>query len=90
MFSHIISLWRFSGRSRAAYSTVKGWIWPNFEPIREFIGGLVACNNEEDPIKDEGARVVTKLFIDFIDVQGQVTPKSEKESCRHFNSSKLC
>ena len=26
---------------------------------------LVACQNEEDPIKIEGARVVTTLFIDF-------------------------
>ena len=26
---------------------------------------LVACKNEEDPIKNEGARVVTTLFINF-------------------------
>ena len=26
---------------------------------------LVACKNEEDPIKNEGSRVVTTLFIDF-------------------------
>ena len=26
---------------------------------------LVACKNEEDPVKNEGARVVTTLFIDF-------------------------
>ena len=36
----------------------------------------VACKNDEDPIKNEGARVVTTLFIDFSDAQGQVTPKS--------------
>ena len=29
------------------------------------MGLLVACKNEEDPIKDEGARVVTTLFINF-------------------------
>ena len=40
-------------------------ILPNFEPIRDFMGILVACKNEEDPIKNEGARVVTTLFIDF-------------------------
>ena len=28
---------------------------------------LVACKNEEDPIKNEGARVVTTLFIYFLD-----------------------
>ena len=29
------------------------------------MGLLVACKNEEDPIKNEGARVVTTLFINF-------------------------
>ena len=41
------------------------------------MGVLVVCKNEEDPIKNEGARVVTTLFIDFSDAQGQLTPKSE-------------
>ena len=36
------------------------------------MGFLVACKNEEDPIKNEGARVVTTLFIDFSDTQGQI------------------
>ena len=40
------------------------------------MGLLVACKNEEDPIKNEGARVVTTLFIIFSDAQGQLTPKS--------------
>ena len=52
------------------------------------MGLLVACKNEEDPIKDEGARVVTKLFINFSDPQGQLTPKSVMESCGNSNSSK--
>ena len=43
------------------------------------MGVLVACNNEEDPIKNEGTRVVTTLFINFSDAQGQLSPKSEKE-----------
>ena len=29
------------------------------------MGFLVASKNGEDPMKDEGARVVTTLFIDF-------------------------
>ena len=41
---------------------------------------LVPCMNEEDPIENEGARVVTTLFIDFSDAQGQLTPKSVIES----------
>ena len=48
------------------------------------MGVLVACKNEEDPIKNEGARVVTTLFIDFLHAQGQLTPKSVMESCRIF------
>ena len=50
---------------------------------------LVACKNEEDPIKNEGARVVTTLFINFSDPQGQLTPKSDMESCPNSNSSEL-
>ena len=53
------------------------------------MGKLVACENEEDPIKNEGARVVTTLFINFSDAQGQLTPKSVMESCRNSYSSKL-
>ena len=44
---------------------------------------LFTCKNEEDPIKNEGARVVTTLFIDFSDAQGQLTPKSVMESCQN-------
>ena len=53
------------------------------------MGVLVACKSEEDAIKNEGDRVVTTLFIDFSDAQGQLTPRSEKESCQNSNSSKL-
>ena len=53
------------------------------------MGLLVACKNEEDPIKNEGARVVTTLLINFSDAQGQLTPKSVMESCRNSNSSEL-
>ena len=53
------------------------------------MGVLVACKNEENSIKNEGARVVTTLFIDFSDAQGQLTPKSVTESCRNSNPSKL-
>ena len=52
------------------------------------MGVLVACKNEEDPIKNEGARVVTTLFIDFSHAQGQLTAKSVMEFCRNSNPSK--
>ena len=53
------------------------------------MGFLVACKNEEDPIKNEGARVVTTLFINFSDAQGQLTPISVMKSCQNSNSSEL-
>ena len=52
------------------------------------MGLLVACKNEENPIKNEGARVVT-TFINFSDAQGQLTPNSVMESCRNSNSCEL-
>ena len=45
--------------------------------------------NEEDPIKNEGARVLPRLNIVFSEAQGQLTPKSAVEFCRNSNSSKL-
>ena len=53
------------------------------------MGLLVACKNEEDPIKNEGARVVTTLFINYSTAQGQLTPKSVMETCRNSNSCEL-
>ena len=50
---------------------------------------LVTCKNEENPIKNEGARVLTSLLFDFSDAQGQLTPKSAVEFHRNSNSSKL-
>ena len=37
---------------------------------------LVTCKLEEDLTKNEGARVLTTLNIDFPDAQGQLTPQS--------------
>ena len=50
---------------------------------------LVTCNNEENPIKIEGARVFTTLYINFSDAQGQITPESVVVSGRISNSFKL-
>ena len=35
---------------------------------------LVTCKNGEDSIKNEGARVATRLHIDFSEAQGQIIP----------------
>ena len=50
---------------------------------------LVTCKYEEDPLKNEGARVLTRLYDVLSDAQGQITPKSAAEFCRNSNSSKL-
>ena len=40
---------------------------------------LVTCKSEEDPIKNEDARLLTSLYIDFSDAKGQLTPHSVVE-----------
>ena len=47
---------------RAANSEVPGQILPNFEPIQDIMVALITCKNKE-PIKNEGARVVTRLSL---------------------------
>ena len=44
---------------------------------------------EEDPIKNEGARVVTTLYSNFSDAQGQITLVLVSVSGRNLNSSKI-
>ena len=75
-FSSIVSLCGFFRHSTAANSTVHGRIRANFILVGNFIGVLVTCKNKEDPIKNEGARVLTTLYIAFSDAQGQLTPQS--------------
>ena len=85
----ILSLLEFFKRSRAANSAVLGRIWLKFELVRDIIDVLLTCKYEEDPIKNEGARVLTRLYDIFSNAQGQRTPKSAAEFCPNSNSSKL-
>ena len=50
---------------------------------------LLTCKNIEDPIKNEGARVFTTLYIDFIDAEGQITLELVVVSSQNWNSSQL-
>ena len=50
---------------------------------------LVTCNNEENPIKNERARVFTTLYSIFSDAQGQITLVLVVVSGRNLNSFKL-
>ena len=63
----------FSRRSRAANSAVHGPIRSNFALVQDYMVVLLSCKNEEDPIKTRGASVFTTLYINFSDVQGQIT-----------------
>ena len=56
---------------------------------RDFMDVLITCKYEEDPIKNEGARVVTTLYINISDAQGQITLVLVVVSGRNLNSSKL-
>ena len=49
---------------------------------------LLTCKNE-DPIKNEGAGVCTRLYFNFSDTQGQLTQQLVVESGRNSNSFKL-
>ena len=67
--------------SRATNSEDSGGILTKFEHIQAFIVVLVTCKNEDDPIKNEGARLLTRFSNDksmgiFSDAQGQLTPQS--------------
>ena len=50
---------------------------------------LLTCKNKEYPIKNEGARVFTTIYIDFSGAQGQITLMSVLVSGQNLNSSKL-
>ena len=73
MFFPLLVYGDFFKCSRAANSSVHSQIWPNFKLIRDFMVDLVTYKNEHDPIKNKGARVLTTLYIDFSDAQGQLT-----------------
>ena len=88
-FSHYKSMGIFSRRSRAANSAVLGPIWPNFKLVRDAVNVLITCKYEEDPIRNEGARVLTTLYINFSDAQGQITLVLVVVSGHNLNSSKL-
>ena len=70
-FSHYKSLGIFPDAQ--GQLTPRPWSdLPNFELVRDVMDVLVTCKYEEDPIKNEGARVDTTLYSNFSDAQGQI------------------
>ena len=57
-FSHYKSMGIFPD-AQGQLTAVLGPIWPNFELVRDAMDVFVICKYEEDPIKNEGARVDT-------------------------------
>ena len=53
---------QFFRRARADNSGVGVGIWPKFELIQALMHVLVTCKNEDDRIKNEGARVFTRYL----------------------------
>ena len=52
-------------KSMGIFSDVQGQltrIWLKFKLVRDIMVVLVSCKYEEDPIKTEGARVLTRFF----------------------------
>ena len=88
-FSHYKSMGIFPDAAKADHSPVLGPIWPNFQLVRDVMNVLFTCKYEEDPIKNEGARVVTTSYSNLSDAQGQITLVSVSVSGRNLNSSKL-
>ena len=84
-FSHCMSMGIFSD----AQGKLTPRIWPKFELIQAFMVVLLTCKNEEGPIKNESARVVTTLYINFSDALWQITPELAVGSGRNLNSLKL-
>ena len=55
----------FLGRSRPANTADLGRIWPKSSEILGF-------STLDDPIKNEGVKVATRLYIDFSNAQRQL------------------
>ena len=71
-FSNYKSMGIFPDTQGRGNTAVCDWIWPNLELIQALVVFLNICKNEEDPIKNEGARVATRLYVDFSDAQGRI------------------
>ena len=53
-----ITLYIYFSDAQGQITGVGGGVWPKSELIQAFMHFLVTCKNEDDSIKNEGARVV--------------------------------
>ena len=88
-FPHHKSMWIFpdaQGQLTLQSTVRSGQIYNSSKTL--WLSSLPA-KMKEDPIKNSGARVFTTLYINFSDVQGQLTLVLVVVSGRNSNSSKL-
>ena len=86
-------VWNFR-HSRANNSKMSGLIRPKIELDRAFMPVLVTSNFDNDLIKNEQASMETpfshcKSMGNFLDAQGQLTPKSVVRSSQYSNSFEI-
>ena len=75
-------------KSMGIFTDAQGQLTPQ-SLVRDVMDVLVTCKYEEDPIKNEGARVDTTLYSNFSDALGQITLVLVSVSGGNLNSSKL-
>ena len=70
----------FFKRSRAANSAIPGRIGPKLELFQDIMVVLLPCKNEEDPIKNEGPRVLVTIIL--------YEPRHKKTGCFAYAKTK--
>ena len=68
-FYHYKSIGIFPN-AQGQVTLVPGQILLNFEPIRDILGLLVACKNEEDPMKNEELEMSQHYSLIFKRLKG--------------------
>ena len=81
-FSHNKSMGIFFKRSRTDNSKARGRIWLNFKLVRALMNVVVLCEYGKDLIENSGDDAWTtfspyKVYVDFFNAQGQITPQPE-------------
>ena len=61
----IVRLWGYFQMLKGSKLRSPSQIWSKFKLIQALMVVLITCKNEEDPIKNECARAVTTLYINF-------------------------
>ena len=61
-YFRVVTLYSYILDAQRQLTVVGGRMWPIIKLIQAFMVVLVTCKNDEDPFKNESARVVTTDF----------------------------